>query len=78
MDKNKKYNLAGTKTEQCLKAAFAGESEARNKYTYYAAKAKKDKTSNIGSSTYRAVNLGKELVSKLILYIKIYFFLREY
>lgn len=35
-------NLKGTKTEANLQAAFAGESEARNKYTYYASKAKKD------------------------------------
>lgn len=35
-------NLKGTKTEANLKAAFAGESEARNKYTYYASKAKKE------------------------------------
>ncbi len=34
--------LKGTKTEANLKAAFAGESQARNKYTYYASKAKKD------------------------------------
>ncbi|MGN1344413.1 MAG: rubrerythrin [Traorella sp.] len=33
-------NLKGTKTEQNLMAAFAGESQARNKYTYYAEKAK--------------------------------------
>ena len=35
-------NLEGTKTQANLMAAFAGESEARNKYTYYASKAKKD------------------------------------
>ena len=34
--------LKGSRTEQNLIAAFAGESEARNKYTYYASKAKKD------------------------------------
>lgn len=34
--------LKGTKTEANLKAAFAGESQARNKYTYYAAKARQD------------------------------------
>lgn len=34
--------LKGSKTEKNLMAAFAGESEARNKYTYYASKAKKD------------------------------------
>ncbi|MBS7263345.1 MAG: rubrerythrin family protein [Eubacteriales bacterium] len=32
----------GTKTEQNLLAAFAGESQARNKYTYFASKAKKE------------------------------------
>ena len=34
--------LKGSKTEQNLWEAFAGESQARNKYTYYASKAKKD------------------------------------
>ena len=33
---------AGTQTEKNLMAAFSGESEARNKYTYFASKAKKD------------------------------------
>ena len=35
-------NLKGSKTEANLQTAFAGESMARNKYTYYASKAKKD------------------------------------
>ncbi|MGN0188554.1 MAG: rubrerythrin [Candidatus Cryptobacteroides sp.] len=35
-------DLKGTKTEANLWTAFAGESQARNKYTYYASKAKKD------------------------------------
>ena len=34
--------LKGTKTERNLQEAFAGESQARNKYTYWASKAKKD------------------------------------
>ncbi len=34
--------LKGSKTEKNLMTAFAGESQARNKYTYYASKAKKD------------------------------------
>lgn len=34
--------LKGSKTEKNLREAFAGESQARNKYTYYASKAKKD------------------------------------
>ena len=33
--------LKGTKTEKNLMEAFAGESQARNKYTYFASKAKK-------------------------------------
>ena len=41
--------LKGTKTEQNLLAAFAGESQARNKYTYFASKAKKDGYEQIAS-----------------------------
>ena len=33
---------SGTQTEKNLEAAFAGESQARNKYTYFASKAKKE------------------------------------
>ena len=40
--------LKGTKTEANLMAAFAGESQARNKYSYYAEKAKKDGYIQIG------------------------------
>ena len=35
-------DLKGTKTEKNLQEAFAGESQARNKYSYFASKAKKD------------------------------------
>jgi len=35
-------NLKGSQTEKNLATAFAGESQARNKYTYYASKARKD------------------------------------
>ena len=35
-------NLKGTKTEENLKIAFSGESQARNKYTYYASQARKE------------------------------------
>ncbi len=40
MANNNQY--AGTQTEKNLEAAFAGESQARNKYTYFASKAKKE------------------------------------
>ncbi|WP_372714424.1 rubrerythrin [Ilyobacter sp.] len=42
-------NLKGTKTEENLLAAFAGESQARNKYTYYASQAKKEGYNQIGA-----------------------------
>ena len=42
-------NLKGTKTEQNLMAAFAGESQARNKYTYFASVAKKEGYEQIGA-----------------------------
>lgn len=42
-------NLAGTKTEKNLMDAFSGESQARNKYTYYASQAKKEGLNQIAS-----------------------------
>ncbi len=47
-------NIKGTKTEANLLTAFAGESQARNKYTYFASQAKKDgyvQISNIFTET---------------------------
>ena len=41
--------LKGSKTEQNLLSAFAGESQARNKYTYYASKARKEGYNQIAS-----------------------------
>jgi len=42
-------NLKGTKTEKNLMEAFAGESQARNKYSYFASKAKKEGYEQIGA-----------------------------
>ena len=53
-------NLKGTKTEKNLMAAFAGESEARNKYTYYASKAKKDGYVQIAAIFEETANNEKE------------------
>lgn len=53
-------NLKGTKTEANLKAAFAGESEARNKYTYYASKAKKEGYNQIAAIFEETANNEKE------------------
>ncbi len=53
-------NLKGTKTEANLMAAFAGESQARNKYTYYASKAKKDGYEQIAAIFTETANNEKE------------------
>lgn len=52
--------LKGSKTEQNLMAAFAGESQARNKYTYYASKAKKDGYEQIAALFEETANNEKE------------------
>ncbi|MBE6974022.1 MAG: rubrerythrin family protein [Ruminococcaceae bacterium] len=51
---------AGTKTEQNLMAAFAGESEARNKYTYFASKAKKEGYEQIAALFLKTAENEKE------------------
>lgn len=53
-------NLKGTKTEQNLMEAFAGESQARNKYTFYASKAKKDGYVQIANIFEQTANNEKE------------------
>lgn len=52
--------LKGTKTEANLLAAFAGESQARNKYTYYASKAKKEGYVQIADLFEETANNEKE------------------
>ena len=52
--------LKGTKTEANLQAAFAGESQARNKYTYYASKAKKEGYVQIAALFEETANNEKE------------------
>lgn len=52
--------LKGSRTEQNLMAAFAGESQARNKYTYYASKAKKDGFEQIAAIFEETANNEKE------------------
>ena len=52
--------LKGSKTEQNLMAAFAGESQARNKYTYFASKAKKDGYEQIAAIFEETANQEKE------------------
>ena len=51
---------AGTQTEKNLQAAFAGESQARNKYTYYASKAKKEGFEQIAALFLKTADNEKE------------------
>ena len=51
---------AGTQTEKNLMAAFAGESEARNKYTYFASKAKKEGYEQISALFQKTADNEKE------------------
>jgi rubrerythrin len=53
-------DLKGTKTEKNLQEAFAGESQARNKYTYYASKARKDGYEQIAAIFEETANNEKE------------------
>ena len=57
-EKTTKY--AGTQTEKNLRAAFSGESEARNKYTYFASKAKKEGYEQIAALFHKTAENEKE------------------
>ncbi|MBQ3564558.1 MAG: rubrerythrin family protein, partial [Alphaproteobacteria bacterium] len=52
--------LKGSKTEKNLQAAFAGESQARNKYTYFASQAKKEGYVQISAIFEETANNEKE------------------
>ena len=56
----KKNPYAGTVTEKNLEAAFAGESQARNKYTYFASQAKKDGLEQIAALFLKTADNEKE------------------
>ncbi|MBR5429539.1 MAG: rubrerythrin family protein, partial [Firmicutes bacterium] len=51
---------AGTQTEKNLEAAFAGESQARNKYTYFASTAKKEGFEQISAIFLKTAENEKE------------------
>ena len=53
-------DLKGTKTEKNLWEAFAGESQARNKYSYYASKARKDGYEQIAAIFEETAHTEKE------------------
>ena len=55
-----KTKYSGTRTEKNLEAAFAGESQARNKYTYFASKAKKEGFEQIAELFLKTADNEKE------------------
>ena len=59
-DKTMSNKYAGTQTEKNLEAAFAGESQARNKYTYFASKAKKEGFEQISALFLKTADNEKE------------------
>ena len=60
MEGIKMKELKGTKTEQNLWTAFAGESQARNKYTYFASVAKKEGYEQIAAIFQKTADNEKE------------------
>ncbi len=62
-------NLKGTKTEANLKAAFAGESQARNKYTYWASVAKKEGYEQIAAIFLETADHEKEHAKRLFKFL---------
>ncbi len=57
--------VKGTKTEKNLMAAFAGESQARNRYTFFASQAKKDGYEQIAAAFEETANQEKEHAKRL-------------
>lgn len=62
--------LEGTQTEKNLLTAFAGESQARNRYTYFASQAKKEGYVQIQSIFEETANHEKEHAKRLFKYLK--------
>ena len=58
-------NLKGTQTEKNILTAFAGESQARNRYTYFASKAKKEGYVQIAATFEETANQEKEHAKRL-------------
>ena len=63
-------NLKGTETEKNLLKAFAGESQARNRYTYFASQAKKEGFVQISSIFEETANHEKEHAKRLFKYLE--------
>lgn len=62
-------SIEGTQTEQNLMAAFAGESQARNRYTYFAGKARKEGYRQIAAIFEETANQEREHAKRLFKYM---------
>jgi rubrerythrin len=63
-------SIKGTKTEKNLLAAFAGESQARNRYTFFASQAKKDGYEQIAAAFEETANQEKEHAKRLFKFLE--------
>ena len=63
-------SLKGTKTEKNLLTAFAGESQARNRYSYFASKAKKDGYVQMSNAFEETANQEKEHAKRLFKFLE--------
>jgi rubrerythrin len=63
-------SLKGSKTETNLMASFAGESQARNRYTYFASKAKKDGFVQIADAFEETANQEKEHAKRFFKFLE--------
>jgi rubrerythrin len=63
-------SIKGSKTETNLMAAFAGESQARNRYTYFASKAKKDGFVQIADAFEETANQEKEHAKRFFKFLE--------
>ena len=70
MKEYKMKSLKNTKTEKNLLTAFAGESQARNRYTYFASKAKKDGYVQISKIFEETANQEKEHAERLFKFLE--------
>ena len=63
-------DLSGTQTEKNILTAFAGESQARNRYTYFASKAKKEGYAQISAIFEETANQEKEHAKRLFKFLE--------
>jgi rubrerythrin len=68
--RSKMKSLKGTKTEQNLLTAFAGESQARNRYTFFASKAKKEGYEQISAIFSETADNEKEHAERLFKFLE--------